>query len=432
MMRVLFSVFTAIVFLLVCVVFSRSSGALQGDTNFYLGQAATRSYFPTSLDKTNFYANARSVHYARNDLTSCQLAFTDSHISNGGPLPGEVAAGADTSIKVGWEYPLGNLPAQQILFGGSAVGTIPDGGMLISDPFNPNTPNGSLFAVRVWKHNAVGLGEYGWGQNTALGDRYSYSAYALPDLSLNGTITNTGGDQFFTPTAVICKIRSPSICAYGDSRAIGTHDTTDGSGDIGDIARSVGPYFGYIVMAQSGYSAAYFNTYDHTMRLQLAAYCTHVINETGAVDQESSKLAATETALRTLWALFRGKRVYQNTFEPFTHSTDFWKTTTNQAMISPNWGTANAWITTTPPGIMGYFDIANAVESSANSGFWLTNGIANYCTKDGVHATQACNILMKTSGAIPISAFRYPFLLRRDLKPASSDNSPAFVSDAAG
>ena len=101
MMRVLFSVFTAIVFLLVCVVFSRSSGALQGDTNFYLGQAATRSYFPTSLDKTNFYANARSVHYARNDLTSCQLAFTDSHISNGGPLPGEVAAGADTSIKVG-------------------------------------------------------------------------------------------------------------------------------------------------------------------------------------------------------------------------------------------------------------------------------------------------------------------------------------------
>ena len=43
------------------------------------------------------------------------------------------------------------------------------------------------------------------------------------------------------------------------------------------------------------------------------------------------------------------------------------------------------------------WDVASVI-GAANK--WIVNGLANYCTSDGFHETQACNLLIQNSGVV--------------------------------
>lgn len=62
-----------------------------------------------------------------------------------------------------------------------------------------------------------------------------------------------------------------------------------------------------------------------------------------------------------------------------------------------------AFVTTVPDlstDLAGYFDVADALESSRNSGKWKVNGTPFYATVDGLHPSQTGYTLVRDSGAI--------------------------------
>ncbi|HTV26815.1 MAG TPA: peptidoglycan-binding protein [Xanthobacteraceae bacterium] len=389
---------------------ANASGALSrsGDNSFetaYLGYVATRGYIDVGDNTTDKQLMSRTFHYARSNITSLQLVLPDWWINGSAASEQLMAKSATTTASI--EYPVGTFT--QVTFGGSATGTIPAGGTLVSDPVSVTIPSGAEFYVRVFFENASGIVYSGKG-DPSFGDATTIGTSTVQDQTMGGTVANNAGSEMYAPAAIIGTTTEPSVFIVGDSRIYGNDDPSDDtSGDAGEVARAIGPNFAYVNAGASGLRTDFLVNFlnadepsDANM-YKLASYASDIINETGVVDVIlGSTTPQIENNLATLWSLFPpGIPVYQTTMPPYTTSTDGWTTLVNQTPNSDDAAriATDDWIRTTPLGLAGYFEVANLMESAQDSGLWKVPGY----TTDGVHETTTGNIDIETSGLFATS-----------------------------
>ena len=378
----------------------------------YLGQVATNCTIPSSRSTTNKQANARTVHIARDTISSLKIELCNWCWLRSGVGP-ETAGGGNITYSASIEYPAGTFT--QVLWSGAATKVVASNAVALSDAVNVNIPNGTTFWVRTYANAVTAIvfteGNTGYEQrNLAGGEAYEYAASGITDKTMGGTIVDVGAAAapIFRPTAIVAQTRNPSVLILGDSRDWGFTDTHDSSGDLGDIARSIGPAYGYINAACAGDTLSAFIT-AHTQRAALQQYVSHVVFgdpinalRSGGSGQNQSA-ATTLGQLQTILGYFPTKRCLTTTTGgPNTTSTDSWATVANQT-INANNAEIAAYNTAIRAGVansVGYFDIMSAVESSSASGKWWVTGVASATTTDGLHSTQAGYLRIKNSGAI--------------------------------
>lgn len=370
----------------------------------YLGQVTTRVNIPNTFNSTLKSANGRRAHYARDTMNSFQIVIPNFYVIAG---TGESGTGAAATVTASIEYPIGTRT--QVKFSGIAAGSIPNNSYLISDAIGVSIPKDALFYVWLHWENTSGFIYSSYTGNhpgVFQSEGYQYSASILPDVTMSGTITNTSptNTNTFGCCAIIAKTRRPSVYLLGDSRQHGTQDDNSTSGDLGEIAKSIGPYLAYGNYGISSTKMSVWNS-SHANQLALSVYYTSVALQMGINDIYGGATAITVLAARlTALALFPGKKVVESTLPPETTSTDGWATTINQAQVS---APANAQrvlfnnaVRAGGRGFNGYLEIADVVESARDSGLWVPG-----YTTDGIHEVAAANLAIKAAGAIPISVF---------------------------
>ena len=384
----------------------------------YLRQVATRcGNIPMGVQSTFKYVNTRSCHFARDDLTSIKIVLPNYWVQTPSSNPTgttyqELAPSSDVTCTAAIEY---NGSFYPLTFNGAAQGTIPAGSTVISDWLNINIPNGALFYVRVYRTSAVAnvmvvtnvsAGTWTGG---AYGDGIAGSATVAGDLTLGGAIAAPTTIAYY-PSAIIGMTLKPAIGLYGDSRMDGYRDVCGATGDVGEIARSIGPTFAYINVGCPGDTVTGFNA-SNTNRLHLAQYCSHFVTEYGINDLRTGGVtaAALEASWRTQWAALGNgsKPIFASTITPASTSTDSFATVANQSTHSSNTQriAANAYLRGKPSPLSGYFEVTDVVESSRDSGKWQADGTASKYTVDGLHGSNFAYLAIQSAGVIPASAF---------------------------
>jgi hypothetical protein len=298
-------------------------------------------------------------------------------------------------------------PWTQVTWGGGAFVSIAPLADAISDWANYNLNPGDVFFVRTYMECAGGLFTVSNYQNFSLGDKCVAGTNIgdLTDLTLSGSVGGSQAGFHICPGEILAMMVEPSVGVIGDSRAHYQADTIDSAGDLGEICRSIGPYFGYQNLSKRSRSPAQWNA-SHSLQVARLAHVSHIINQLGVngMLNEGKTAAQTQTELLALYAsLPAGKKVFQSTITP--RSTGAWTAADGSdqtAGLQPQLSQVNDWIRANTAGITGYFEVADAVESARNSGKWKAPGY----TGDGLHAVQAGMLAIKNSGAIDPARIR--------------------------
>lgn len=378
----------------------------------YLGQVATRSHLHSNRATGSTRTMSRSFHIARDDITSLQIVLANWFVAwASSPSDGsEANAGAEATLTASIEYPAGTFT--QVRWGGATSYAQPDGETTVSDAVTLAIPRGAQFWVRVFRICSAGILYTSFGVASQV-DGMEYGGAEITDKTTSGTVASGAGNGFY-PCAIIAQTRRPSVIAYGDSITLGVQDAVnDGSADLGQFTRSLGPSFAYINAGIGGDRAQTFAS-GHAKRSPLAAYASHIICGFGRNDIAIGRTGAQVLAdLQTIYALFPGKPVFQSTTVPWTTSSDSWATVTNQTADASEAQRLilNRAIRAVPPGLAGYFDVANALESSPDSGRWATppggtTGADVASTTEGVHPALRGYLAVKQSGVVNPGMFR--------------------------
>ena len=163
----------------------------------------------------------------------------------------------------------------------------------------------------------------------------------------------------------------------------GNWDTYNSTGNLGAIARAVGPSFAYLNLACGNDRGDQFLK-NHAKRASLAQYASTIFIHYGANDLAGGQTAEQVLASRSgIAALFGAKRIIETTIYPRTTSSDNWETTVNQKVLKTEQARVeiNNTIRAGRPGIDHFVDTAAAVETGMNSGVFL----APRYTPDGAH-----------------------------------------------
>lgn len=375
----------------------------------YTGLVGTRGKIPAIYDPTNNQMMARSFFFTRTDVTRMQVRFACWYESAGsGNI--EVAPGSDCVIKGDVEYPAG--VCHPLTFSGMSSVTVTKGSDVLSDPINVTIPTNTKAFIGEYMTNASGLIYSDMTPDFMNGDLIEVGVSGVADHTVDcGTVPLVFGYMSY-PLAIVGRvpIAQASVCLMGDSIGDGTHDVYSGtSGDLGILARSVGPGFGYINLAINNDASSRFNA-DHTQRLKLIPYCTSAISEYGhnnfAADGES--LATMEASLATMYGtlaanMIGSKTIIQTTIIPWTTSTDNWATTMNQTVAGfqtsvAGFNTALLAATVGPPG--GSYNTSSILGTGTNNSLWIVDGTDFYATVDGVHPSPVGYGLIQSSGII--------------------------------
>lgn len=340
--------------------------------------------------------------------TSLQVEFPNFNSNTTGD---HSAAGADSTILGAWVEKGGVFT--QMTFGGFTTGTILNGGRTLSDVVGLTYTTGDLIYIIV-KINNPGFLLYGGGVgNTVLGEGMVLSASDIPYTPGDAIPLTAGALNLYSPCAIVAQTNKPTFAILGDSIGFGSQDTADITGNLGYVARSIGPTFGYINFSISGTQTSSFTAANSPKRMAIVnAYCTHVMSEYGINNMEigGQTAAQVETGLQGIWALFPALRTYQCTLTPASTSTDSFKTLVNQTQRSYGADriTVNTYIRTAPSPLTAVFDPCTTAESSLNSGLYIVDGTNFKYTPDGLHPNAACIALIVSNNTIPISAFSWP------------------------
>lgn len=362
---------------------------------------------PANLSTTNKQMQTRTGHFSRDTISALQIVLPNWYTLVGV----ETGVGAVATVTASVEYPSGTFT--QILFSGSASGTIADGAQLLSDLCTIAIPKDTQFWIRVYYTNTAGI-PYTSCQQGSVGDVHRIGASGIVDQTMSGTITNNSGGTGYFPAAILGYTRRASVFLAGDSRTFGQGDTSVLTpGDQGELARSIGPTLAYVNCGIPSERANFWATASNVVnRRAIAAYCSHVVMQHGINDLAAARTdAQLRTDINTMAAYFAGKTIFLTTLAPETTSTDSWATTANQTAVA-NFSTAgngrrethNAWRRTVPSGFTACFEIADVVESARDSGKWQVDGTASKYTADGVHATTFAYSAIVSSGAVLLAA----------------------------
>lgn len=356
----------------------------------YLGPVATRGrlndFYSNSVSVA--YMQSRTFHVATDDISAAELMFTGLYI-NATNENGVFAIG-DVSASI--EYPAGTF--NQVTWSGITSGHI-NNNLLLSDMITLSVPipTGATFWVRSLVHWTSGNKPYStdgqhWQYSASTGEAAEWSATAPTDKTMSGTIgISTFHAAIYRPVAILGMTRKSTFYFAGDSRTRasgsgGNNDITGGfPGTLGELERSIAAKgFGYIngaVIGDSYYNASQSGAY--IKRGQLASYCSIIIDNYG-INDLGAGAAVISTAqfnnyigkMKTVTGI-NGKLYYHTTLTPRASSTDYWSTTTSQtasASTASRIGFNDALRAGTISNVDGYIEVADANESSRDSGVW--------------------------------------------------------------
>jgi lysophospholipase L1-like esterase len=354
---------------------------------------------------------SRTFFYTRTAVTSLQVRFgcwyelTSTNV--------ETAPGSNCVIKGDVEYPVG--VCHPLTFSGSASVTVTAGSDVLSDTVSVTIPTNTQAWVGEYLTNASGLVLSDVVGDTSTGDSINVGVSGITDRTVTCTsVPNSGGFQSF-PLAVIGQVpnNQASVCLLGDSIVEGAHDTYSGtSGELGILARSVGPTLGYINMGVSGDSSTRFNA-SHTQRVKLLPYCTSTISGYGHNNfaNDGEGLATMEASLATMYATVLPNMfgsyptLIQTTIIPWTTSTDSWATTVNQNTTAfqtsvAGYNTDLLAATVGPKG--GSYNTSSILGTGTGNSLWIVTPSPPY-TPDGVHPAPVGYALIQSSAIIDTS-----------------------------
>jgi hypothetical protein len=367
-------------------------------SNEPLEEVATRTglSFAVSTPSLSTAYMSRTFHYARQSLTSLQVVIPNFYVN---PGVGETAIGAAATVTASIEYPAGTFT--QVKFSGSTSGTIANGSYIVSDPVSVTIPNGAFFYTRIYFSNPDGIPYTYYNANQTedfnLGEATTFGT-SVTDQTMGGTVASTLETILVYPAAIIAPSQQPAICLVGDSRTMGYGDVAnDVTGDIGTLARYVGPNWAYINMGIYGDTVGTAVSGSWTNRVTLSAYCTHIIDAYGVNDLSGGTSAATVATDRGLLeAKFStSKIIYGTTIEPETTSTDDWETTTNQTVSS--WHAAELSFNATVRSGLGsernYIDISRMLDPTDSGKLPVITGTPYGCVVDGIHENNTADML---------------------------------------
>lgn len=368
----------------------------------------------------NAFTNGQvGTGYTSRILYKTVIACTDIRLvlaAWGSTSAGDIVPPNDLYYKCAIEY---NSTFYPVTFNGTRKPTINAYGTMLSDPVALEMAKGDTFAVRTW-YDTPAAGSY-WANTPTMGPPvygcpvggtlagYGYSAAGdVVDATSVATTVNAspwpGAMTIIgTPLGGVPK----SLVGVGDSITFGTGESSPfQNGNGGYLTRAVNDTMPHFKVAVSGMRAgSYFTKSVGTRANSYLSLGTHasVMFGTNDIFLDGRTLAQMQSYLTYVWTILanRGLKVNACTIVPQTTSTDSWVTTGNQTTKSgetvrtavndwiragaPLTGPTGAIITmgTTGHPLWGYYESADAVESSRNSGIWKASGSAY--TADGTH-----------------------------------------------
>jgi len=366
------------------------------------GQVATRTVVPSAINAGIFQTMSRTVHIARDAITSLKLLYPNWYVPAGS---GETGSGGVMTITASIEYPAGTFT--QVMFSSATSGTAASGANLLSDETAVVIPFGATFYVRTLQANATATINQGPSTPVRPGD--GFRASGSTDQTMGGTV-NTATGTIYGPSAILANTAVGSAFLLGDSLVYGSQDNGDATTDTGYFSRAIGHAKPYINCGVSGDTAAGF-LLGNTQRLALAQYCTVVFCDYGTNDvfgaRTADQLIADLITIRNLFAL----QFYQATLLPRVLSTgsDSFVTVATQTIQTANShrNRANNMIRASGiPLLSGFVDVAAVVESpitpagawSGQSGVWREMGVVRATTGDG-NITSGTNSYSSASAA---------------------------------
>lgn len=367
----------------------------------YEGLVASRARMFTTNDTVNKQLMGRYGLISTEALTSVRFVFSNftPDLGPDGNTPGI------TTITASVEYPAGIFT--QLLFAGSATGSIPAGGIIFSDPLSVSIPANTTFWSRQFHQNASGV-HYCNFQNSFFGEATNGAASGISDQTMGGTITNSLSSACVPPLAVLQQTQNASVIVVGDSIAFGSGgngetggNTINGfNGKSGLITPSLGS-IPFLNLAWPSITAQNWIT-DYTARRQMITFGSHLITELGINDLINNRTSAQiVTDVQAIWAFARGgQKIYQTTITPNSSSTDAWATTVNQtALHQATRATLNQAIRAGISGATGFYNAASILETSQDSDIWIVAPSPPY-TADGIHPSGTGYALVLSSGII--------------------------------
>lgn len=361
----------------------------------YEGLVASRARRLETADGTNQYVQCRSGHVAAENLTSIAIAF-------------ESQSGAASTLTQAIEYPAGTFT--QVKWLGAASYTFSSVYVMISDYIPVSIPAGATFWIRSYWADSIAGSFYNPWQNSFYGEATTLSTTPLTDLTMGGTIANSGAFSM-PPCGIIGMTSNPSVFVGGDSIVQGlgavmedqSNTATGHNGKVGIIANSIGgqPFLNCGVSGSSVMPPGCG---------RMIPKVTHVINQIGINKLRGGASAATYiAAIASFLALTKPKqRRYQTTMtpdstDPATPSAAF--TTLGQQTghsSNPQRVIFNDALRggTTGLNLTGVIDVNNPLESSVDSGFWKVTPSPPY-TSDGLHPNAAGYTAVINSNPLP-------------------------------
>lgn len=353
---------------------------------------------------------ARFPYTVGMDACDLQLEFANYNSPTATPV---VDTDPGTSITFGAAVEDASGVVFPLTFNGARQATIGGGGSVKSDNLPIEVTKGSLIFVRVF----LSSGSF-YTNRVAINSANAGGFTATTDLTPNGSAAVTqAGFNGWGPTAILgtpMNAGTPrSWVLIGDSRGLGAQDgqfslysgyypTKPWMSGGGWFLRAMSGQGGVINLCQSGDQQQWFNANaGHYRRSKPISYARYAMLANGINDLNSGSRTPAQLQQDLLTQATRNlaRGIVKNvvhTLAPYSTSTDLWLTVVNQTTVGTNanrvahntWvrdggpidpitlapvatGTVNALrFGATKHPIAGYVEVADAVESSRNSGLW--------------------------------------------------------------
>lgn len=354
-----------------------SGGGGSAFSKYYLGQVAGQTKVPNKLLTTNQQTMTRGRHISRDTITSLRLAYPNFIVDN--TLLTEVGPGDVSTVTAAIEYPIGTT-CTQVTWGGQTSHTIANGAMgSLSDEIFVDIPIDTPFMIRTYYTNSIGIITDNRINIADNSQSFRFATSGLSDQTMTPGAT-TGGtsspNYLYKPLVIAGRTKKPSILILGDSRQEGNSASegfTGTSDDIGEIARTIGPYFAYANLGKGSDGVVKFIA-SYAGRRSLGSYFSHIICGYGYNDVRglSQTPADTFTNLQTLRNLFPTCEFFQTTIAPRSTSSDFYTTNGGTGGADANISTLNNLIRAGGLG-QGYFELADFFETARDSGLWIVS-----------------------------------------------------------
>lgn len=394
-------------------------GSSNGIPPLPLRQVASRGRISSNLLTATAQAMSKSFHFNRTgqNITSLGVRLPNWYGLQSQTSNNETAQGGPCTFQVSVEYPIGGT-RQLLTIGGQSTFTAADNTDTDTDIVNLTTPIPAGAAFQIWVYRSGMTNMVYWSSrwNGTVPDDQMQTGASVANVTLTGALTSSTGSPGYGPSAIFSRMNTKAAFLWGDSRCMGTGDVADASGDIGELARSVGNSTTGIPYINAGVGSTKISTFltgVNSKRLSLAnTFCTGEACNYGVNDLGANETAATiEADLIAGHALFSPANKFQTTVYCASTSTNQWTAVDGSDQTTQTYNparlTLNAAVKAGLSGLTGSFDSTSAVALGGDDtvGKFNANGTPDAWTTDGLHTTQLGYLAIMNLGAINPALF---------------------------